>query len=58
MIYNFAFSYDVASGELVFVTYVVLVNRIVMMPDNVFVPNYALRAGAVKHLPDNLFAAA
>ena len=58
MIYNFAFPYDVASRKLVFVTNVVLVNRVVLVSDNVFVPNHALCWGTIKHLSDDLFAAA
>jgi hypothetical protein len=56
--YNFAFPDYVAGVVHVFVDYIKLVDGVVLVADDVFVPDHALGTGTVKYLTHNRFAAA
>jgi len=51
--YHFTFAYHVTGVEGVFVGDIKFVYRVVAVADEVFVPDYALCAGAIKHLAHN-----
>ena len=51
--YNFAFSHDISSVKLMFVYDIIFVNDVMLVPYNVFVPDYLLRTRAVKYFPFN-----
>jgi len=58
VVYFFAFAYDIAGVELVFVDDVVFVYDVVPVFDYVFVPNDPLGARTIEYLPFYRFLAA
>jgi len=57
MSYYFTLSYNVASIVFMFVYYIKFMDDIMLMPYDVFMPYYTLRARAVKHFSYDLLAA-